>query len=99
MEITMKLEWQQNSPEKLMNWDEADECVKSLGEGWRLPTIEELKDAFNNKIEGFKSDYYWTLNVNTNGDINAIGVSFGFGDVGYYGKTDHYLVRCVREIA
>ena len=93
----MKLEWQQNSSEKPITWDEANEYVKSLGEGWRLPTIEELKDAFDNKIEGFKSDYYWTSNVNANGDSNAIGVSFGFGDVGYYGKTDHYYVCCVRE--
>jgi formylglycine-generating enzyme required for sulfatase activity len=94
----LKLEWQENPPSDPMTWDEANEYVKSLGEGWRLPSIKELKDAYDNKIEGFKSDYYWTSNVNTNGDINAIGVCFGFGDVGYYGKTDHYYVRCVREV-
>jgi hypothetical protein len=94
----MELEWQENPPEKLMTLDEANEYAKSLGDGWRLPTIEELKEYYDNK-EKFKDVfYYWTLKVNPHGVNNAIGVSFGFGDVGYYGNANDYYVRCVREI-
>ena len=44
----MKLKWQENSPQKQMTWHEADKYAKSLGNGWRLPTIDELKRAYDN---------------------------------------------------
>jgi len=46
-----------------MNWEEANEACKSLGEGWRLPDEVELKVLFKNfeKIGGFGSGNYWAL--------------------------------------
>lgn len=42
----MKLEWQENPSKEPMSWDETDKYAKSLGEGWRLPTIEELRNFY-----------------------------------------------------
>lgn len=38
-----------------MTWEEAREACVTLGEGWRLPTLDELKIIFKNrdKIGGF----------------------------------------------
>ena len=58
--VEPKLEWQPIPFENPMSWDQADEYAKSLGDGWRLPTVEELKNAYNNKVRGFKPDYYWS---------------------------------------
>lgn len=38
-------------------WNEAMEYCKSLGDGWRLPSIEEFK-LIKNKLTG--NAYYWT---------------------------------------
>ena len=93
----MKLEWQSNPPPQPMTWNETTEYIQSLGEDWRLPTISELKDYPNTGEKNKDVRYYWTSNLNANGECNAIGVSFDFGDVGYYGNTDLYHVRCVRH--
>lgn len=36
-----------------MNWDDAKEACAKLGQGWRLPTIDELKIMFQNKDKIF----------------------------------------------
>ena len=43
-------------------------AIDSIGEGWRLPSVEEMKLLFENKdkIGGFTANYYWTSE--TNGD-------------------------------
>ena len=48
-------------PEK-MNWDDAAKACNNLGEGWRLPTKEELNKLFKEKdnIGGFESEFYWS---------------------------------------
>jgi hypothetical protein len=56
----MELEWQENPPEKLMNWNEATQYADSLGEGWRLPTIEELISAYEDQVIGFRYEVYWS---------------------------------------
>jgi hypothetical protein len=94
----MKLEWQQNPPEKPMSWYEAIEYTKSLGEGWRLPTVEELKEAYDNNVEGFQSFVYWSSSTYAQPTIGAWGVSFSDGDVDYYYKTGNFYVRCVRDV-
>ena len=35
------------STEQLLTWREAVEYVKTLGDGWRLPTIKELNQIYN----------------------------------------------------
>ena len=45
-----------------MNWDEAKKACADLGDGWRLPTKDELNILYQNKdkIGGFASNYYWS---------------------------------------
>ena len=81
-----------------MTWDEAMEYAKSLGDGWRLPSKEELKEAYDNKIEGFKSGYYWSSSTYVKSTTNAWGVGLFNGSVNSYSKANGYYVRCVREI-
>ena len=48
------------------NWKDAIAKCNKLGEGWRLPTKDELNKLYNNKkkIGGFKDsyldDFYWS---------------------------------------
>ena len=94
----LKLEWQENPPSDPMTWDEANEYVKSLGEGWRLPTKEELKEAYDSKIEGFKKSLaYWGSEEYVQNTIYAWLVNFYNRYVLYGGKTNSYYVRCVKD--
>ena len=45
-----------------MNWYEAKKACKNLGDGWRLPTKDELNLLFQNsgKIGGFANVHYWS---------------------------------------
>lgn len=54
-EGNMELEWKVSQVNR-MTWDEA----KSLEGSYRLPTLKELKEAYDNKLEGFDNRYYWT---------------------------------------
>ena len=79
-----------------MNWDEAKKACKNLGDGWRLPTKDELNLLYENKekIGGFASSYYWSST-----EDNATGAFiFYFGNGDTYGslKTITYSVRAVR---
>lgn len=69
IEKTMKFEVYPYDAPKLMTWVKADKWVKSLGEGWRLPTREELLFMFEKRhdIGGLKTEYssdgahwYWS---------------------------------------
>jgi hypothetical protein len=97
-EEKLKLEWQENPSEKPMNWYEAIKYADLLGEGWRLPTKEELKEAYDSKIEGFKKSLaYWSLEEYVQNTIYAWLVNFYNRYVFYGGKTNTYYVRCVRD--
>lgn len=41
-----------------MTWDNAVKAVKKLGDGWRLPTIEECFMIYKDKL--IDKDYYWS---------------------------------------
>lgn len=46
-----------------MIWDDAKKLCQALGEGWRLPTKNELNILYKNKaiIGGFSNEYsYWS---------------------------------------
>ena len=100
--IEPKLEWEQNAPSDPMTWDEATQYAESLNTmsdyGWRLPTKEELKDAYDNNLEGFPSSYYWSSGTYPQDTDFAWFVSFSNGYVYHYFKTSYYYVRCVRDI-
>jgi len=81
-----------------MNWDEAKKASESLGNGWRLPTDDELMILYNNKdkIGGFSGEFYW--NSTEYGFAKDIGgcQSFSNGAMVNDGKDTKHYVRAVK---
>ena len=73
----------------------AMQAIDSIGEGWRLPSVEEMKLLFENKdkIGGFTANYYWTSE--TNGD-KATHFGFVLGDITAVPKHHGKRIRLVR---
>jgi hypothetical protein len=92
------IEWQEDAPKNPMTWEEAIEYAKSLGDGWRLPTRGELCDAYDNFVDGFKKNNYWSSSTYAQNTNYAWSVDFIYGGVPLNAKTNSYYVRCVREI-
>lgn len=84
-------------PEKSTNkmtWEEAVMCCKKLGDGWRLPTIEECFMIYNNKL--ITEYYYWSSTEY--GNNTSWYFNFNNGDATNFYKTNAYYVRAVRTI-
>ena len=79
-----------------MTWDEAVEKVKELGDGWRLPTITELKLIWDSEHKDlFKKEWYWSSS-----EYNcsyAWGFYFGSDGASLYDKNFDFYVRAVRD--
>ena len=80
-----------------LNWDDANTRCKGLGDGWRLPDLDELilmyrKIGSGANAGGFQKMFYWSSREN--GD-KAYGVYFNYG-----GNTDGYknLPKFVRPV-
>ena len=100
----MKLEWGKTSKNK-MDWNKAIVYCEKLGNGWRLPTIQELVGCINyNKYNpasdmDFKTDdCYWSSTTYALNTDYAWYVHFYNGDVLSSNKTNSYYVRPVRNI-
>ena len=83
------------------NWANAKIACARLGEGWRLPTKDELNILYQNafKIGGFSiSSYYWSSSDDN--DNGAWAQSFNDGEQKYYKDVKTYgcYVRAVRSI-
>ena len=82
------------------SWNDAIAACEALGDGWHLPTKEELNLLFSNKekIDGFKEGDYWSCSeYSTTG---AWGQYWHSGNPGYQfnaNKTSAYYVRAVRR--
>jgi hypothetical protein len=90
------LEIAQHDFEKEMTWDDAKKACAALGDGWRLPTKEELNDlyVFQNEIGVFAAACYWSsseYNYNL-----AWDQGFNYGFQGYNLKNNTFCVRAVR---
>ena len=80
-----------------MTWDEAKKACKNLGDGWHLPTKDELNLLYENKekIGGFKS-FYWS---STEDDSNLAWFQNFINGYQYNdGELDVNHVRAVRSI-
>jgi hypothetical protein len=79
-----------------MNWDDAMKACADFGDGWRLPTKDELNILYENKdkIGGFALNYYWS---STELDF-SIAWTQNFSNGGQYddNKFNYYYVRAVR---
>lgn len=81
------------------NWKDAKKLCEDLGDGWRLPTREELHLMWVNResIGGFAAAYYWSSSeFNTNVAWNQL---FGNGNQYYDVKGYPYYVRAVRALS
>ena len=78
-----------------MNWVDAKKACNNLGDGWRLPTIEELDILYQNKdkISGFTNGNYWSST-----EIVDFGYSRNFNNGGQDASYSFskYYVRAVR---
>ena len=86
-------------PEK-MYWKESKKACASLGEGWRLPTKEELTILYENKdsIGGFADTWYWS-STETDGIYSAWIQYFDDGiQFNSYIKGFKYNARAVRDL-
>ena len=90
------LEVAQNDFPEEINWDDAGKACKALGDGWRLPTKDELNLMYLNKdrIGGFANNNYWSSKVYLN-DFAWLQFFYnGFQDVSV--KSNLNFVRAVR---
>lgn len=85
-----------------MNWEAATKACAELGDGWRLPTKDELNLIYKNKddIGGFSvsavlySDYWSSTEYNSS--YGAWLQYFGNGLQDFNNKDGRYNVRAVR---
>jgi len=99
---------QYNFPE-YMNWYDAKKACSNLGNGWRLPTDDELWNMYLNreKIGNYQNNYYWSSTEYSGsqysdyvpGTMNfAIAVNFKTVKLYDTKKTGKLCVRAVRDI-
>jgi hypothetical protein len=85
----------------VMRWEAAKKSCENLGNGWRLPTFEELKDMYEQLHQKGEGNFdttcgYWSTDVTNNGNI----IAMDFDGSVYFGveERDSYLVRAVRYL-
>ncbi|NEW84293.1 MAG: DUF1566 domain-containing protein [Mariniphaga sp.] len=93
-----KLEVQTEDFSGSFSWHDANEKIKTIGQGWRLPTKAELDCLYKNKdkIGNFKRDWYWTSE--RVGQFNIWVQSFGNGRQFGYSNSNSAKIRCVRSL-
>ena len=80
-----------------MNWYDAKSACEDLGDGWRLPEINEFKILYKNKdkIGGFAVGKYWSSTEKSSGF--AWKMNFASGLPGSRGKkSEKFFVRAIR---
>ena len=84
-------------------WEDAHKAINALGEGWRLPTIFELQQIFNQRERlNFGNVGYWSyLSSDEGKDINTIHVFSGpEGNIilSQIEKREKFYIRPVKSI-
>jgi hypothetical protein len=77
-----------------LQWGDAAAYAKSLGDGWRLPTIEECFIMYNTKV--ITEGVYWSSSEYY--DSYAWHFNFKYGTAYYSNQYDTYFVRAVRSL-
>jgi hypothetical protein len=64
----------------IMEWATASKACADLGDGWRLPTKEELNTLYQNRyvIGGFTKNYYWSSSEYVNSSAWTQGFISGY---------------------
>ena len=100
------LVWQRSHSPERMTWEKARDYAKSLGDGWRLPTVQELVSIVDYKrldpaidLDLFPrtpSLYFWSSSSYAGNPDAAWNVAFNNGHVVQDTKVNANYVRCVR---
>ena len=91
------LEAQATDEDSVLDWHAAINAVQSYGDGWHLPTKEELNLLYQQKeiVGEFADDFYWSsTNV---GEGSAWQQNFGGGGQIPYNINDKCMTRAVRD--
>lgn len=88
----------QVGPDVDTTWEEANAWVTSLGDGWRMPTIEELQALFEAGISfrdwgAFQNSGYRVWSAETRDAISAWFFDFDQG-IEDWGEFQHRRSRC-----
>ena len=85
----------------------AAQVAEQTGQGWRLPTVEELaglvdrsyaNPAINPKIfPATPSKWFWTASPRLANTQNAWSVGFNYGYLSYVSRTNTLAVHLVRD--
>ena len=88
------------------NWNDAKQWCQNHGDGWRLPTKDELLAIYNNKLDvncwlkeynsGTLKDYYYWSSIEYD-SVRAWRVDISDGYTFDYYKYFDYYVRAVYE--
>ena len=96
------LVWPEKDNGREMTWLAARDYCEYLSfagaDDWRLPSIDELKNAYNSSSLKplFASKAYWSSTLNEEDPDHAWFVYFNNGGVSYDVRTSKHSVRCVR---
>ena len=105
-----KLEWQDDKDctDKEFTYKEALKYAEDKGNGWRLPTLKELKSIVNYSksypavderiFENVASSHYWSSTSYASSPKSAWVVTFYNGTDYWSAKSSSYFVRCVRTV-
>jgi hypothetical protein len=88
----MEIEWKRSERDPLP----FEKALSLEKDGWRLPNKDELKKAYDDKIEGFTETLYWT-NEKYEENNSVWFVDFYQGIVSFCGETSKLFVRLVKE--
>ena len=79
------------------SWNISKVSCTSLGAGWRLPTIDELQDIYQNasQIGGFSTSAYWSLISYDSKSANIL--YFNNGSKNNVSLNLNLSVRCVKS--
>ena len=89
-----------------MTWIDATKIHEQLGDGWRLPTLVELKLMYNTIGQGatnigeFADEFYWSATPFDENQARLVRFSDGNTSYHYNSRGTHrkFLVRAVRDI-
>ncbi len=78
-----------------MNWQDAKNACEKLGNGWRLPSKDELNILYKNKdkIGGFANTIYWSST-----EIGLEYACYQVFDYGSQGSFEKFITLYVRAI-
>ena len=83
------------STEKQLSWDDAIKYCESLGNGWRLPYINELTQIYKSDNDFAKKEHWSNTEFNS---FYAWKQSFEFGIEDFTGKNYRFYVRAIKDL-